>query len=151
WFSEIFVFLGVSWGALRISGRDPIRYTCADRGALKSALLGFALGAANYFAVVIPLQFVSQQHAPQWMKDLSYDQSEIFKNRSTFAIAVIVLGVGLAAPFCEEFFFRGVFQRGLGNTWWGLAFTAVLFSAVHLDLMGFVARTELGLLFGLLF
>ncbi|MFY0575972.1 CPBP family intramembrane glutamic endopeptidase [Cystobacter fuscus] len=78
--------------------------------------------------------------------------SGIFLGQSPVELVFIVAGLGIGAPLCEEFFFRGVFFRGLlargGPPWRALFFSAALFSAFHLDRMGFVSRLELGLLFG---
>src|SRR5262249_35058833 len=59
-----------------------------------------------------------------------------------------------AAPFAEELAFRGVILQGLAETGRPLRavlISAFLFSAFHLDALGFLGRLELGLLFGFLF
>jgi len=54
----------------------------------------------------------------------------------------------------EELLFRGVLQkiisRWLRSAHWGIAITAVLFSAFHLQFYGFLPRFFLGLMFGYL-
>jgi hypothetical protein len=66
--------------------------------------------------------------------------------------ALIVIAAGVAAPIGEELFFRGWLQpllsRRLG-TFVSVLTTAVAFSFIHFDPVGFVARVELGILFGL--
>jgi hypothetical protein len=83
-----------------------------------------------------------------------FDGSRIFEGQTTLELSLMLAGVSLAAPFCEEFFFRGVFQKGLLRTSLSQAgavlLTAVIFSAFHFDPVGFVARAELGVLFGAL-
>ena len=65
---------------------------------------------------------------------------------------VILLSVaGLPAIF-EELSFRGVLQplliRATGNAFWGIALTAIVFSAIHFQFYGFLPRVLLGALFG---
>ena len=65
---------------------------------------------------------------------------------------VILLSVaGLPAIF-EELSFRGVLQplliRATGSAFWGIALTAIVFSAIHFQFSGFLPRVLLGALFG---
>ena len=65
---------------------------------------------------------------------------------------VILLSVaGLPAIF-EELSFRGVLQplliRATGSAFWGIALTAIVFSAFHFQFYGFLPRVLLGALFG---
>lgn len=154
WFTEVFVFLGAPWVFLSFLGRSPAAHAGLGRLRWQSALIGFALGVANFFALVVPLQALSQWLAPSaWLA--GYDPGRIFREQTTVELWVIVLAITLAAPLCEEFFFRGTLLRGLARVpgRWGAAIglSALAFSAFHLDAIGFLARCELGLLFGLLF
>ena len=67
----------------------------------------------------------------------------------------LVLGaVVFVAPLCEETVFRGFLQQPLVarlGPAWGIGITAVAFSALHLDPIGFLPRVELGILFGWLY
>jgi uncharacterized protein len=150
WFSQLFVFLGGGWLLLRATGRAPARYTGLSRGTPALAAFGFAVGLANFVGLVAPLQYAAQKLLPPAWQD--YDVAGLFLGQSTGELVFIGLGVGLGAPLCEEFFFRGVFFQGLhargGPPWRALVTSAVLFSAFHLDRMGFLARVELGLVFG---
>lgn len=150
WFTQLFVFLGGGWLVLGGTGRPPARYTGLSAWSVAPAAFGFALGVANFFGVIAPVQYLAQQVLPADWND--YDTAGIFLGQSPLELTVIVLGVGVGAPLCEEFFFRGVLLRGLlsrgGSPWPALLFSSALFSAFHLDRMGFAARLELGLLFG---
>ena len=150
WFTQLFVFLGGGWLLLRATGRPPARYTGLTRGGPALAAFGFAVGLANFVGIVAPLQYVAQKLLPPVWQD--YDVAGLFLGQSTGELVFIALGVGLGAPLCEEFFFRGFFFQGLhargGPPWRALVVSAVLFSAFHLDRMGFLARVELGLVFG---
>lgn len=61
----------------------------------------------------------------------------------------LVIGLGVvAAPVCEELFFRGLALRCLRLRAWGalpaMAFTAALFAAVHLKIVGFFLLFMIG-------
>jgi uncharacterized protein len=151
WFTQIFVFFGLGWYVLRATGRGPVRYTGLSFPRLLPMAFGFLLGSINFFAIVAPVQYLSQTLMPEsWRK--IYDVADIFRGQSPLELALIVASVSLGAPVCEEFFFRGIFFQGLrapgGPPLRGLVISAVVFSAFHLDPVGFLARVELGVLFG---
>ncbi|MCY1041807.1 type II CAAX endopeptidase family protein [Corallococcus sp. bb12-1] len=152
WFTEVFIFLGLAWVMLRRAGFRPAEYTGLTPFLGKPALFGFLLGVANFFAVVVPLQFMAQRVAPPWLREM-FDASRLFEGQTPVELALLLGGVSVAAPLCEEFFFRGLFQRALtppapASPWPALIISSVVFSAFHLDPVGFLARAELGLLFG---
>lgn len=155
WFTEAFVFLGLGWVLLRHAGWRPTVYTGLTPAPRAPTLFGFLLGVANFFALVVPIQFAAQAIAPEWLTKL-FDSSRLFEGQTPLELALILTGVTVAAPLCEEFFFRGIFQKGLtpatpASPVRALVVSAVVFSAFHLDPVGFAARVELGLLFGWLF
>lgn len=153
WFVPVILFGGTTWVALRRQNLKPLRATRAAFGSPSLLLMGFLFGLANFFAVVIPLQLVATYLAPEALRKV-YDSTQVFEGQSTTELALIVSAVCVAAPFFEEFFFRGFLQRGLTKS--GLAplkavlWSAAIFSAFHMDPIGFLARVELGVLFGLL-
>jgi membrane protease YdiL (CAAX protease family) len=152
WFTEVLIFLGVPVVALRVLGRDPVRETGADSTSLKALGLGALIGLANYLAWAVPLMAVAQHLLPKKLVEL-FDGSQIFLHQSGLELVLLVAGLGLAAPVCEEFFFRGMLQRGLMKRVepsMAIVLTALVFSAFHLDPVGFLARFELGVVFGLL-
>jgi membrane protease YdiL (CAAX protease family) len=68
------------------------------------------------------------------------------------ARVVLVIAAGLAAPLGEELFFRGWLLGLLSQRFRSLTsiiVVAIVFSLVHFDSVGFVARVELGVVFGL--
>lgn len=151
WFTQAFAFLGVGWFLLRVTGREPGRYTGLVPPRLAPAAFGFAVGTANLVAVAIPLQYLSQTLMPVSWRDI-YDVAGLFRGQSPVEMAAIMANVAVCAPLCEEFFFRGVLLQGLrsrgGPPLRMLVISAVIFSAFHLDPVGFLGRVELGVLFG---
>jgi uncharacterized protein len=165
--TEICIFFGVSWAVLRVAGISPGRYVGLPLGSAWPLLFGLALGVANFFALVVPIQSLVQSaidaavhsNAPARLRELltqwrdTFASDRLLRGRSRLEMSLIIGGVSLAAPFCEEFFFRGVIQRGLTRRRLmpGLATTALVFAAFHVDPVNFLALAELGLLFGLLY
>jgi uncharacterized protein len=152
WFTEVFIFLGLAWIMLRRAGVRPAVYTGLTPFPGAPTLFGFLLGVANFFALVVPIQFLAQRVAPAWLREM-FDASRLFEDQGAVELGLLLAGVSLAAPLCEEFFFRGLFQRALkqvapASPYLPLIVTAVVFSAFHLDPVGFLARAELGILFG---
>ncbi|RAJ85402.1 hypothetical protein CLV59_102105 [Chitinophaga dinghuensis] len=69
-------------------------------------------------------------------------------------IANLVL-IAIVPAITEEFFFRGVLQRILINMtrmrWMSVIFTAIIFSAIHFEIMGFAPRIALGFILGAIY
>lgn len=152
WWCEIFLFFGIPYVALKLTGNDPFRSTGFTRPWFAGCVFGFAVGLANFFAAVAPIQFIAQKLAPKELLD-AYDAAKVFQDKSPLELVFIVCGVCIAAPVAEEFFFRGALQRGWAERMGpvvAIVFTGAVFSAFHLDPIGFAARWELGVLFGLL-
>lgn len=73
--------------------------------------------------------------------------------RSAWDMALLMLGAVVLAAVCEELLFRGLMMRLLtqGGHWRGaIVATAVAFSVFHLDPVGLLPRTLMGVYFGLL-
>jgi membrane protease YdiL (CAAX protease family) len=95
----------------------------------------------------------------QWARAQEDQLAEITKLLTTFLspwdfILAFVI-VAIIAGITEEFLFRGLIQnamhRGLGNPHLAIWFTAIIFSAIHVQFYGFVPRMLLGALFGYLY
>ncbi len=63
--------------------------------------------------------------------------------------------MAIVPAITEEFFFRGVLQRILINMtrmrWMSVIFTAIIFSAIHFEIMGFAPRIALGFILGAIY
>lgn len=152
WFSEVFVFLAVPFITLQIAGRVPTRLTGLDQPGAVGLGAGFVIGVANYAALAVPLMWVSEQVFPVEVVQ-RYSAARLFDRQTGLELALLVTGVSVAAPFCEEFLYRGVLQTGLARKLdapRAIVITALIFSLMHFDPVGFLARFELGVVFGLL-
>lgn len=90
------------------------------------------------------------------MEDKAMELTESFLNVTTLGgLSVNLLMIALIPGIGEELFFRGLlqplFQKWFKNTLVAVIFTAVLFSALHMQFYGFLPRMLLGILFGYLF
>lgn len=152
WFSEIIVLLGLSVIGYQLVGFQPLRAMGLQRFDGRALGLGFGIGLLNYLAWAVPLIALTEAVFPKEMLDRA-DSSFLFLRATPVELVVMVLAVSIAAPLGEEFFFRGFLQRGLEfhrGAPRAIVFTAVAFSAFHLDVVGLTVRFELGILFGLL-
>lgn len=152
WLSELLVFLGVPWVALRMLGFSPARAVGLVPFDPKELGAGFALGAVNFIAWVLPIQALAQLVLPREVLEQA-DLSELFRQSSPLELALVISSVVIAAPICEEVFFRGSLQQGLEGRYAApraVVVSALIFTVFHFDLAGLVARFELGVLFGLL-
>lgn len=149
WASEVLFFAGlavIGWQLTGVSARAALGL---ERFEGRSFALGAAYGTANYLAWAIPLMALAQAIFPKRLVEL-FDSARIFERHSQLEVLIVVAGATLAAPVCEEIFFRGFLQRSFAEAPRGIVVTAVVFSAFHMDPVGFLARFELGVLFGLL-
>ena len=68
---------------------------------------------------------------------------------------ITIFLVGVLPAIGEELFFRGILQKlfiqVFKKAWPGIIFTAFLFSAFHMQFMGFLPRMALGIILGALY
>lgn len=128
----------------------PVRFTGIGRAQVGLVMLAALVGFLN-----LPFANFLMGLFTQWMPssyvDMAKEVSRIFLRATPETRVVLILAASVAAPVGEELFFRGwlqtAFTRRLRRTT-SVLLTAVLFSLVHGDPVGFVARVELGILFG---
>lgn len=114
--------------------------------------LAIAIGGANY-AFANFLMGLAQNALPEsWATDAKV-LTRILAGAKGMTAWLVVIAAGLAAPVGEELFFRGWLQ-GLAlqrfRTVASVIVLSAVFSAIHFDAIGFVARIELGLMFALM-
>jgi uncharacterized protein len=94
-----------------------------------------------------------------WMREKEAQAETLTKFLTSFSnplqLLMAVLVIGLVAAVGEEVLFRGVLQRKFivwtGSIHAGIWLAAILFSAIHLQFLGFLPRMLLGALFGYLY
>jgi membrane protease YdiL (CAAX protease family) len=95
----------------------------------------------------------------QWIRDKEKSLEGVTKYLTSFKtvdqLAIAVLVIAVIPAIGEEVLFRGVLQRNLsywtGNVHVGVWLAAALFSAIHVQFLGFFPRMLLGALFGYLY
>ena len=95
----------------------------------------------------------------QWIRNQEKGLEGITKYLTTFdspgQLAIALLVIAVIPAIGEETLFRGILQRNLiywtGNIHVGIWVAAALFSAIHVQFLGFFPRMLLGALFGYLY
>jgi hypothetical protein len=127
---------------------SPNMYVLAAVCMLTTFPIVSSLGDLNH---AIPL--------PEWMvtleKDTSKQMTAFLKADSVFDIIINVIIMALLPAICEEILFRGALQRIMihitKNPWQGIIITAILFSALHFQFLGFLPRLFLGIVLGAIY
>jgi membrane protease YdiL (CAAX protease family) len=128
--------------ALAFTGFRPTRWTLVLLAVGVSAL---NLPFANF------LMAGAHELLPARWAGAADDTTRLLTDADGPARILIALAAGVAAPIGEELFFRGWLQTMLSQRMKQVSsviVVAVIFSATHFDPVGFVARVELGMLFG---
>lgn len=85
-------------------------------------------------------------------EESSHQMAAFLKLRGPLDIIINVFIIALLPAVCEELFFRSGLQRIIiqitRNPWAGIVLTSVLFSALHMQFMGFLPRMFLGIVLG---
>jgi len=88
-----------------------------------------------------------------WREQLERTLEPLLKTETTGELALLLFGGVLLAAVCEELLFRGLMLQLLarGRGWAVPIFiTGLLFALFHLDIVGLLPRTLLGVYFGIL-
>jgi len=137
-----------------------LRLKIGEAFFLKSAHWGHYCVAG---AAAIPLQLwggsvqelviESLPGSDRWRELLEQALEPLLKSDSYFDLALLMFGAVVLAGICEELLFRGLMLRllSLGGRWGAaILVTAIAFSLFHLDIIGLIPRTVMGIYFGLL-
>lgn len=115
-------------------------------------------------ACSLPLVGVTAEWNASWpvseaikdLEDMAAEQTKLLLNMpdaGTMLFSLFLLA--LLPAIAEEFFFRGVVQRLVmqlvKNGWLAVFITAVFFSAIHMQFLGFVPRVVLGFVMGAIY
>jgi len=152
WVTEVLAIALPAVVAVLIAGEAPGR--ALGLGAATPIQLGAAaaLAIANQ-PVVSFVTWVARTLAPdEWVRQFDALQRALDLYFSQQALPM-VLTVALAAPLGEELFFRGYALPALARSWGPLAAciaTGAMFSALHVNRIGFLGLWEIGILLAVL-
>lgn len=136
---------GVPWWVSRTKGFG-LTYDFGWKFTKQDVFYGLGLGLIIQLFVIpviyIPIFWIFGEH------DVSEAARQLTDRATTpVDIATLVLVVAIGAPFIEELFFRGLFlqsvRKRFGNAI-AIVVTAVIFGAVHLQLLQFPALAVFG-------
>jgi membrane protease YdiL (CAAX protease family) len=140
----------VALGFSRIAGPKLILYTAFI--TIGGILLSGGLAEINQH-IYLPAKLLEQAKAlEQTYKTLMLNMARM---DSVLDYITALFVMALAPAIFEELLFRSTMQPlfigWTKNVWVGIIITSVLFSAIHFSFFGFLSRTALGILLGLLF
>ncbi len=144
---------GSTFVAFSLTGRDW-RSTGLSVFRAGDVAMAVVLGAANALSLSDWLGRFSSMLFPQFILEL-FDTRRLLANSMTNRLeqVAVLVAVVVLAPVAEELLFRGVLLRGLKERL-GIVASAVIsgfvFSAYHLDPVGFLPRFEIGIVLALL-
>jgi uncharacterized protein len=116
--------------------------------------VGLAIGVAAQF-VLVPLVYLPFRLAQGDVADVS-EPARVLVDRAVgpLGVVLLLLVVGLGAPFAEELFYRGLVMRSLlrrfGRPVWAILLSAVFFALAHLQSLQFPGLVAVGVVFGVL-
>jgi hypothetical protein len=128
-------------------------------------LIGLVTIIAAYFAVEIlgslneSIVYLLPKSVQQWILKFETDANGQMKNilsmHNPTDLLMTVLLAGALPAIGEELFFRGIVQKLFiqicKSAWPGIIITGLLFSAFHMQFMGFIPRMALGVVLGSLY
>lgn len=160
-FPHLFAFtlasLSCAWFFYRKNWLKNLQLNRMPGWVFLGAGLLFILGI---FPVAQSSYWINQQlPLPTWMKDMEKNANELVKillhMDSPAELLLNLLTVGVVAAIGEELVFRGIVQqqisRVVNNPILGIWLTAIIFSAIHMQFVGFLPRMILGAGLGYLF
>lgn len=109
----------------------------------------------NYYCNLIPFPESIQESITQMTERYIKMYDLLFGQKTTVDLLLNLLIVAVVPGILEELFFRGCLQRSIlravKNPHIGVWITAIIFSAIHLQIAGFFPRILLGALLGYLY
>ncbi len=128
-------------------------------------LIGLITMIAAYFAVEMlaslneSIVYLLPKSTQQWILKFETDANGQMKNilamKNPADLLMTILLAGALPAVSEELFFRGILQKLFiqicKSAWPGIIITGILFSAFHMQFMGFIPRMALGIILGALY
>ncbi|MCF8461939.1 MAG: CPBP family intramembrane metalloprotease [Flavobacteriales bacterium] len=151
--SVIYLWVSSSWGNVKALFRSPVRQLVM----ICIAFFMVAFPLVNYLA-----EWNAGWNLPTFLGDWlegkesqAGEMTKLFLDMPNVGLLILnLIMVGLLPAIGEELIFRGIMQRGLQkvvNPHAAIWLAAILFSAIHMQFLGFVPRMLMGVAMGYLF
>ena len=165
--STVSLFLVPSLVFAYLSDKQPMRYAGFREPIPSAYYILSVLLILSCFPMVSWLNEMNQQiHLPAGMeatekmlRDAEAKSNDFLKRfldmKTPGDLAVMLVVLAVLPAIAEELFFRGILQRIFiqmsRRPWIGIIITAIVFSALHGQFLGFIPRVVLGILLGALY
>jgi membrane protease YdiL (CAAX protease family) len=114
-------------------------------------LWGVPIGVLTQLVFVWPLYQVLKLFVNVHDVDIEKPARQLTDRATGWGVVILILIVGVGAPFFEELFFRGLVMRAIQSYFddtLALVGSAIIFAAVHFELLQFPALVLFGLVAG---
>jgi membrane protease YdiL (CAAX protease family) len=165
--SVVALFIAPSLVFGYLSHKKPLHYLGFKRAVPTGSLVIAVVIIMAAFPMVAWLSEVNHNmHLPDGMqatekllREAETRSNNLIKSflvmKSPLDLVLSLLLLAALPAFAEELFFRGVLQRLFihitRSPWTGIIFTAILFSALHGQFLGFIPRMVLGIVLGAMY
>jgi uncharacterized protein len=147
-----------------MAGKNPAKYLMINtKPDAKQVFLGCCIVIASFPIIGLLLEVNMQLSLPEFLKPLenwifeSEESAKLVTERflsvsTTQGLLINIFIIAVLPAFGEEFIFRGVLMKILkqwtSNPHLAVWLSAIIFSAIHIQFLGFLPRLFLGALFG---
>lgn len=153
----MFIFPAV--GMAFLSSKKPWKWLGFQPMITKEALLAIVIMIAFIPGINLIAELNGMIPVPQWMMDMEKNADEMIKSllitKSFGTFSINLLMVGILPAIGEELFFRSLLQkyfiRLTKSPNWGIFITSFIFSAIHMQFLGFIPRFLMGMAFGYIY
>lgn len=153
---DIVIFMAPALITAVMATRRPADLLCLYRPKISVTITGMLALLVSIPAMNMIISWNESLPMPEYFSAAEAQAAESIKlligSGDVSGLVATILIVGLLAPLCEELFFRGCLQRVLTtsgmNIHAAIWTAAIIFSAFHMQMAGFVPRMLLGALFG---
>lgn len=145
-------------------GKNIKKYLSVDKKPdMKQVFLGICLVVASFPLIGFLLEINMKLSLPEFLAPLerwiysSEEAAQLLTDKflsvtTTKGLIINILLIAVLPAFGEEFIFRGALMRTLkqwtNNAHLAVWLSAIIFSAIHIQFLGFLPRLFLGALFG---
>ncbi|MBN1799730.1 MAG: CPBP family intramembrane metalloprotease [Spirochaetales bacterium] len=123
---------------------------------LRFSLPGLVIGIASAFVIIPVVEFISYWSYLLFpiLEKMQKATAGLFTAYNPWEMILLLFVIGVTPAFCEEFLFRGYFQRTLQRklkTPWHFIISGAIFALFHFQLLSLPALVVIGIYLGFLY